>query len=48
MQYLAAFQSRKESYAVFAKSFSKKINLFQGKKVYLFDLNDMEKAIRKG
>jgi hypothetical protein len=33
-------EKRKEKYAVFAKSFSKK---FRQKDVYLFDLKDMEK-----
>jgi len=34
---------RKESFAVFAKSFSKKITQFNDKKVYCFDLGDVEK-----
>ena len=38
-------EKRKESYAVFAKSFSKKINEFDGKKVYCFDLKDIENII---
>ena len=38
---------RKESYAVFAKSFSKRIKEFDGKKVYCFDLRDIEKGLRK-
>ncbi|MFT4297858.1 MAG: ATP-binding protein [Candidatus Woesearchaeota archaeon] len=37
---------RKESFAVFAKSFSKRIQEFQGRKVYCFDLKDIEKALR--
>jgi len=38
-------EERKESFAVFAKSFSKKIKDFEGKKVYCFDLKDLEKSI---
>ncbi len=38
-------EKRKESYAVFAKSFKKKINEFEGKKVYCFDLKDIEKIM---
>jgi hypothetical protein len=34
---------RKESFAVFAKSFSKRIKEFEGRPVYCFDLGDMEK-----
>jgi len=37
---------RKESFAVFAKSFTKKISEFEGKKVYCFDLRDIEKALK--
>ena len=37
---------RKDSYAVFAKSFSKKVSEFSGKKVYCFDLKDIEKNLR--
>jgi len=40
-------EKRKENYAVFAKSFKKKINVFEGKKVYCFDLKDMEKELKK-
>ncbi len=35
-------KNRKESFAVFAKSFKNKINEFEGKKVYCFDLKDIE------
>ncbi len=38
---------RKESFAIFAKSFSKRINEFEGKKVYCFDLRDLEKLFEK-
>lgn len=38
---------RKESFAVFAKSFSKKINRFEGKKVYCFDLKDIGRALSR-
>jgi len=34
---------RRESFAIFAKSFSKRISEFEGRKVYCFDLKDMEK-----
>lgn len=36
-----------ESFAVFAKSFSKKVKEFEGRKVYCFDLRDIEKALKK-
>ena len=39
-------EERKESYAVFAKSFSKKIDKFEGSKVYCYDLNDIGKIIK--
>ena len=38
-------QNRKESFAVFAKSFNRKISEFKGKKVYCFDLKDVEKSL---
>lgn len=38
---------RKESFAVFAKSFKKRIEEFDGKKVQCFDLGDLEKVLRK-
>ncbi len=38
-------EERKESYALFAKSFKSKINEFEGKKVYCFGLRDIEKVI---
>jgi len=41
-------KNRKESFAVFAKSFSKKIKEFEGKKVYCFDLKDLSKKINSG
>ncbi len=40
-------EKRKEIFAVFAKSFSKKINEFEGRKVYCFDLKDLEKALKR-
>jgi AAA+ ATPase superfamily predicted ATPase len=40
-------QDRKESFAVFAKSFSKKISKFEGKKVQCFDLKNIEKSLEK-
>ncbi|OYT43761.1 MAG: hypothetical protein B6U88_00080 [Candidatus Aenigmarchaeota archaeon ex4484_56] len=33
---------RKETFAIFAKSFSKRINEYEGRKVYCFDLKDLE------
>lgn len=38
--------SRNEQLAVFAKSFSKKIDEFNGRKVHCIDLKDMEKLLR--
>ena len=40
-------EERKEYFAVFAKSFKKKISSFEGKKVYCFDLKDIGKLLRK-
>ena len=40
-------EKRKESFAVFAKSFKKKIKDFEGKKVYCFGLNEIERAIKQ-
>jgi uncharacterized protein len=40
-------EKRKESFAVFAKSFSKRVKEFEGKKVHCFDLGDLGKEIRK-
>jgi len=39
-------EKRKESYAVFARSFSKKVGEFEGRKVYCFDLKDIEKRLK--
>ena len=39
-------KERKESFAIFAKSFSKKIKEFEGKKVYCFDLKDFERILK--
>ena len=36
-------QKRRESFAVFAKSFSKREKSFEGKRVYCFDLKDLQK-----
>lgn len=38
---------RTESFVVFAKSFSKKITEFNGKRVYCFDLNEIEKKLNR-
>jgi AAA+ ATPase superfamily predicted ATPase len=37
---------RKESFAIFAKSFKRKISEFEGKKVFCFDLGDITKLIK--
>ncbi len=36
---------RKEHLAVFAKSFSKRVEEFEGRKVFCFDLKDIEKVL---
>ncbi|RLE42100.1 ATP-binding protein, partial [Candidatus Woesearchaeota archaeon] len=38
---------RKEFFAVFAKSFRKKIDVFDGKKVFCFDLEDLKHCLGK-
>ena len=38
--------SRSEHYLVFAKSFSKRVKEFEGRKVHCFDLKDMERALK--
>ncbi len=40
-------EKRKESFAIFAKSFSKRIKEWQGKPVYCFDLKNIEKILKK-
>ena len=40
-------EERREGFAIFAKSFSKRVNEFEGKKVYCFDLEDLKRAVRK-
>jgi len=40
-------KERKESFAIFAKDFSNRIEEFEERKVYCFDLKDMEKEIKK-
>ncbi|MCD6464654.1 restriction endonuclease, partial [Candidatus Woesearchaeota archaeon] len=37
---------RKESLAIFAKSFSKKIQSYDSRKVYCFDLKDLERIVK--
>ena len=39
-------RERKETFAIFAKSFSKRIEEFEGKKVYCFDLKDLERLLK--
>ena len=39
-------RERKEGFAIFAKSFSKRIEEFEGKKVYCFDLRDLERIMK--
>ncbi len=38
-------ERRKERFAIFAKSFSKKIEEYEGRKVYCFDLRDLERVL---
>ncbi len=38
---------RKESFAIFAKSFDKKVEIFENKKVYCFDLEDIRRLLKK-
>jgi len=38
---------RKESFAIFAKSFSKRIKQFESKPVYCFDLKDLRRTMKK-
>ena len=40
-------KKRKESLAIFAKSFSKRITSYEGRKVYCYDLRDLEKVLRR-
>ena len=37
---------RKEYFAIFAKSFKRKISEFKGKKVFCFDLNRIEEELK--
>jgi hypothetical protein len=37
---------REESFAVFAKSFSKKVNEFNGRKVHCFELKDLGRVCK--
>ncbi len=39
-------KERKEIFAVFAKSFSKKVSEFNGRKVYCFDLKNIESELK--
>ena len=40
-------EKRKESLAIFAKSFSKRISSYEGRKVYCYDLRDLERAVKQ-
>ncbi len=40
-------EERKETYAIFAKSFTKKISEYEGKKAYCFDLKDIEQGLKE-
>ena len=40
-------KKRKESLAIFAKSFSKRITSYEGRKVYCYDLRDLERAVKQ-
>ena len=37
---------RKEIYTIFAKSFSRRATEFEGKRVFCFDLKDIEKLLK--
>ena len=39
-------EKRKESFAIFAKSFSKRVGKFEGRKVYCFDLRDLRHLLK--
>ena len=41
-------EDRKESIAIFARSFKEKIEEFDGRKVYCFDLRDLERFMKRG
>ncbi len=45
IQYSGKIKSKEHTYIVFAKSFSQKIKEFDGKKVYCFDLKEMEEKL---
>ena len=40
-------KKRKESLAIFARSFSKRISSYEGRRVYCYDLKDLEKVLRR-
>ncbi len=47
-QYVQWYNNRRKEYlAVFAKSFSKRIDKFEGRKVLCYDLKDLEKFIKR-
>ena len=39
-------EDRKEEYAVYAKTFKKKITKYKGKRVYCYDLKDVERMLK--
>ncbi len=41
-------EGRKESFAVFAKSFARKTEEFRGRRVFCFGLKDLERGLKKG
>ena len=40
-------KERKESLAIFARSFSKRITNYEGRKVYCYDLKDLERVVKQ-
>lgn len=40
-------EERREAFAIFAKSFSRKVSESNGRKVYCFDLNDIKQLLKK-
>ena len=45
LRYSGKFKQKEHNYIVFAKNFSQKINEYNGRKVYCFDLKEMEEKL---
>ena len=45
LRYSGKFKQKEHNYIVFAKNFSQKINKYNGRKVYCFDLKEMEEKL---